>query len=114
VLHDIWADWRKRWPAAFTTPVPLAIGVSGQIKAVLRSEGAFNKMARIAIYRWTLRPGYLNAVVRGEKRRNLDGTLAGVPTHAEQAMARKVMEERTARRALFSGMGKPKAKATKQ
>jgi hypothetical protein len=33
------ADWRKRWPAAFTKPVPLAVGIDEQMKAVLHAEG---------------------------------------------------------------------------
>jgi hypothetical protein len=33
------ADWRKRWPAAFIKPVPLAAGFTGHMRAALRADG---------------------------------------------------------------------------
>src|SRR5271166_5730910 len=80
----ILADWREPWPAAFTKPVPLAVGFSGQMKAALRAEGKAmdRKSFGIAIRCWTMQGAYLRAVARGEMRRNLDGTEAGIPDDA--------------------------------
>jgi len=96
----ILADWRERWPAAFTKPVPLAVGFSGQMKAALRAEGKAidRKLFGIAIRRWTMHGAYLRAVARGEMRRNLDGTEAGVPDDAARQDAQKLLNERAARR----------------
>jgi sRNA-binding protein len=98
-LLALWADWRRRWPAAFTKPVPLAVGFSGQIKAALRAEGLFGGEKGYAIHRWTMQSAYLRAVERGEMRRNLDGSEAGVPDDEARAKARKLLEQRAARHA---------------
>src|SRR5271165_6564735 len=67
----ILADWRERWPAAFTKPAPLAVGFSGQMKAALRAEGKAidRKSFGIAIRRWTMQGAYLRVAARGEMRR---------------------------------------------
>src|SRR5947209_4199569 len=80
-MEAILTDWRIRWPAAFTKPVPLAAGFSGQMRTVLRAEGkAIDRKAfGRTIHAWTMQGPYLYAVMRGEMRRNLDGSEAGVP-----------------------------------
>lgn len=85
------ADWRRRWPTAFTHPVPLAVGFSGQMRAALRDEGTTfdRKMFGTAICAWTEQGAYLRAVMRGEMRRNLDGSDAGFPDEATRMEAKK-------------------------
>lgn len=93
------ADWRQRWPAAFTKPVPLAVGFSGQMRAALRDEGATfdRKLFGIAIDVWTKQGAYLRAMMRGEMRRNLDGSGAGFPDEASRMEAKAILDERAAR-----------------
>jgi ProP effector len=95
------ADWRKRWPATFTKPVPLAIGISGNIRAALRAEGKAvdRRTVGTTLHYWTMHGAYLRAVIRGDVRRNLDGSEAGVPDEAARQHAQKVLDERAARRA---------------
>ena len=95
------AEWRERWPAVFTKPVPLAVGFSGHIKAVLRAEGKpiERKTFGMTIHNWTMQSAYLRAVAWGEMRRNLDGSEAGVPDDAAREYAQKVLDERAARQA---------------
>jgi sRNA-binding protein len=98
------ADWRKRWPAAFTKPVPLAVGITGQIKAVLIAEGKLleakdRKGIGISLQSWTSQSAYLRAMVRGDVRRNLDGSEAGVPDEDARAYAQKLLDERAVRQA---------------
>jgi len=86
----ILADWRARWPAVFTTPVPLAIGITRAIKAELGR--GHSRDVSSTLHHWTRRSAYLRAVARGDMRRNLDGSAAGIPTddaraHAQQLLA---------------------------
>jgi sRNA-binding protein len=94
------ADWRKRWPAVFAKPVPLAIGISGQMKAVLRGEDkSFDlKQFGMSIRFWTLQSAYLHAVLRGEMRRNLDGSETEVPNEEARQQAKQLLDERLVRR----------------
>jgi len=89
-IAAIVADWRVRWPAVFTTPVPLAIGITRAIKAEL--GGGYSRHVSRTLHHWTRRSAYLRAVARGDMRRNLDGSAAGIPTddaraHAQQLLA---------------------------
>jgi len=95
------AEWRARWPAAFTKAVPLAAGFSGQIKAALRAEDRpiDRKTVSMAIHLWTRQSAYLRAVARGEMRRNLDGSEAGLPDDAACQEAQRLLDERAARHA---------------
>jgi sRNA-binding protein len=98
-MEAMHAYWRRRWPAAFSNPVPLAVGFSGQMKAVLRDEGATfdRKMFGIAVDAWTKQGAYLRAMMRGEMRRNLDGSGAGFPDEASRMEAKRILDERAAR-----------------
>jgi sRNA-binding protein len=100
-MATILADWRTRWPAVFTKPTPLAVGISRAIEAVLQAEDKAldGKSMGITLHHWTKQNAYLQAVVRGEMRRNLDGSEAGVPDEAAREYAQKVLTERAARRA---------------
>ena len=100
-MEPILADWRTRWPAAFTKPVPLAIGISVRISEVLRAEGKplTRKSVGLVLHHWTVQNSYLQAVLRGEARRNLDGSEAGPPNDAARDYAQRMLDERTAKRA---------------
>jgi sRNA-binding protein len=98
-MEEMHGHWRQRWPAAFTKPVPLAVGFSGQMKAALRDEGITfdRKMFGIAIDAWTKQGAYLRAMMRGEMRRNLDGSDAGLPDETSRMEAKRILDERAAR-----------------
>ena len=100
-METILADWRKRWPAAFTKRVPLAVGISRHIKVALRAEGKEidRKRLGMTLHRWTMHGVYLRAVARGEMRRNLDGSAAGVPDDAAREHAQKLLDDRAVRQA---------------
>jgi len=100
-VEAILTDWRKEWPAVFTKPVPLAVGISGQIKAAARANDKTydRKALGMSIHLWTMQSAYLRALARGEMRRNLDGSEAGVPDEAAQQEAQKLLDERAERQA---------------
>jgi sRNA-binding protein len=100
-IETILADWRRRWPVVFSRPVPLAVGTSRHIKEALRAEGKAidRKAIGVALHRWTTQGAYLRAIVRGEIRRNLDGSEAGVPDDAARQYAQTLLDERAARQA---------------
>jgi ProQ/FINO family len=98
--REVLALLRARWPALFTTPVPLAVGIEREIRAGL-GEVARVPAMRLgrALHYWTHAPGYLEAVAAGQRRRHLDGTDAGEPDEAQRRYAREVIAQRTARHA---------------
>ena len=99
-MEPILSNWRRRWPAAFRRPVPLAIGISRHIQEVLRTEGETIDRKTIGmVHRWTTQGAYLYAVARGEMRRNLDGSAAGVPDEGARQHAQTLLDERAVRRA---------------
>ncbi len=98
------ADWRRRWPAVFTKPVPLAVGITAQIKAVLIAEGKLVEAKHrrgigVTLHRWTTQSAYLRAIARGDVRRNLDGSEAGFPAEDARNYAQKLVDERAVRQA---------------
>ncbi len=97
--RDILAMLRTRWPRLFTTPVPLAVGVTRAIRAEL-GEGLVPVagLSR-ALHYWTNASDYLAAIAMGEVRRNLDGTEAGAPDEAQRRFASESMERRAAQQA---------------
>ncbi|MGH7104510.1 MAG: ProQ/FINO family protein [Acetobacteraceae bacterium] len=100
-MEAILDDWRKRWPAVFTKPVPLAIGVSRHIRMALQAEGKGidRKTIGIIVHRWTMQSAYLRAVACGAMRHNLDGSEAGIPDDAARQYAQTMLQERAARQA---------------
>jgi hypothetical protein len=94
-----------RWAAGtllrLTRPVPLTVGISRQIREALRAETQTidRKAIGRSLHRWTMQGAYLYAITRGEVRRNLDGSAARVPDDAARQYARKLLDERAARRA---------------
>jgi sRNA-binding protein len=93
------ADWRQRWPEAFTRPVPLAVGISQQIKEVLEAGDQSVKWMAVwrAMHHWTNSRAYLHGLARGEMRRNLDGTEAGLPSDDQRKEAQRRLDEIAAR-----------------
>jgi sRNA-binding protein len=100
-VEAIIADWRKQWPEVFTKPVPLAVGITGQIKAATRAnDRTYDRKAfGMSIHIWTMQNSYLRALARGEMRRNLDGSGAGIPDEAARQAAQKLLDERAERQA---------------
>lgn len=78
----------RRWPAVFTDPVPLAIGVTGQIRAGM-GKGVTTTSIKRAVHRWVTSVGYLSALAGGEERRNLDGSPAGAPSQEHRQRAQQ-------------------------
>lgn len=98
--RDILAMFRARWPALFSTPVPLATGIARAIRAELDYAEVPTAGLGRALHHWTNAPGYLAAVAAGEMRCNLDGTEAGAPDEAQRQFAIEIMEQRAAQQAL--------------
>lgn len=97
-LDGTLAALRDRWPALFTAPVPLAIGIERKIQQTL-GEARFPKVRlRRALHCWTHRTGYLVAIAEGRRRQDLDGSDAGKPEEAHCAYARELVAERLAKR----------------
>lgn len=85
--NDLIEVLRARWPLAFSVPrPPLAIGIDKEIRAAL-GEAIDQAPLRLAIGSWVQRVDYLEAVVRGEPRRNLDGTPGDEPSEAARQNA---------------------------
>ena len=110
------AEWCARWPAAFTRPVPLAVGFSGQIKRALRAEGKpfDNKMLSMTVHLWSRQSAYLRAVARGEMRVNLDGSEAGLPDDSARQEAQRLLDERAAKRAERARLERERNQAAAQ
>ena len=75
-------------------PMPLAKGIGRSIVLQLREQGISSKAASWAIQRWTHSDVYLNAVINGKRRLNLDGTEAELITDAEREYSRSILEAR--------------------
>jgi len=77
-------------------PVPLAVGIGEQIAALV--DGVHTPTdVNIFLRWWTTRPDYLEAVARGEPRRDLDGVIAQEPEPGHREHARQELERRTGR-----------------
>ncbi len=105
--RDILALLRARWPALFTTPVPLATGIARAIRAEVGYVKAPTAGLGRALHHWTNAPGYLAAVAAGETRRNLDGTEAGAPDEAQWRFVAETMGQRAAQQALRAASRSP-------
>ena len=97
--RDILALFRARWPALFSTPVPLAAGIARAIRAELGDVKVPTAGLGRALRCWTNGPSYLAAVAAGEMRRNLDGTEAGARDEAQRRFDTGIMEQRAAQQA---------------
>lgn len=92
-------DWRERWPQVFTKPVPLAVGIYKSIRTALQADGKEldEKTVGICLHCWTKQSRYHYAILRGEPRRNLDGSEAGVPDDRAKQFAQLRLDELAAR-----------------
>ncbi len=96
--REVLALLRARWPALFTTPVPLAAGIAREIRDGFGEARVPTAQLGRALHHWTHAPGYLEAVAAGQQRLHLDGTDAGEPDEAQRQHAREVIAQRAARR----------------
>jgi sRNA-binding protein len=77
----------ERFPEVFCLPrVPLAIGIHRQIRAPLGNEVTTRPLSAILAW-WTKQPDYLEALARGEMRRNLNGSPAVEPNEVARPPA---------------------------
>jgi sRNA-binding protein len=80
------------FPEAFKyPPVPLAIGIGPRLCELLSPEFKPAEI-RVFLHAWTSGPRYLKAVARGEMRRNLDGSPAGLPEPKHCAAAKERLD----------------------
>ena len=77
---------RERYPELFTTPRSLAVGIYHQIRAAIGREELRSRDLNLFLAGWTKWPAYRAALVRGDRRVNLDGSDAG-PALAEPRAA---------------------------
>jgi sRNA-binding protein len=78
---------RERFPSAFCLPpVPLACSIKWQIIEVAGDSIDRGELATCLAY-WMRRKSYLEAIWRGDARRNLDGLFAGYPFLKERNAA---------------------------
>jgi sRNA-binding protein len=72
---------RQQYPAVFCDPpVPFAIGMYEQIRDA--SKISHRQLRRVMRW-WVSQPAYLQSVVDGQVRRNLDGTPTSQPNEKE-------------------------------
>lgn len=81
---------RQVFPEAFPIPpVPLAVGIRRQIVEVACDDTFQWEDVAAVLRQWTRRQDYIEALARGEPRRNLDGSLAGEPKEPHRQLATK-------------------------
>jgi sRNA-binding protein len=93
--EHLWPLLSKVFPDVFRLPaVPLAIGIHKQILDVA-GDSIDPRELSIFLRYWVRRWAYLQAVWRGEPRRNLDGSVADPPTIEQRNdAARKLWGDR--------------------
>jgi hypothetical protein len=85
---------RELVPAVFNDqPPPLAIGVDGALTALLAGEFEAAVIGRF-LADWTRRTLYLEAVARGDVRRDLDGCPTDVPADSARDFAAVLLSRR--------------------
>jgi hypothetical protein len=96
--REVLAVLHARWPAAFSTPVPLAIGVAYEIKLGLGETRIPAARLNRALHFWTHGSGYLIVLADGHRRVHLDGSDAGEPDEVARQHARDILAQRAAQR----------------
>ena len=98
-------ELRTRWPAVFTTPVPLAIGIDGEIRDTLRHEATAAGTAapswsviKGAFAWWTRQNGYREALATASHRVGLDGQPSSEITERDREHARERLAARPVER----------------
>jgi hypothetical protein len=85
---------RELAPAVFNDrPPPLAIGIDAALVDLLTGEFDASVIARF-LRDWVRRPPYLEALARGEGRRDLDGCPAGTPEASARTFAAVLLGRR--------------------
>ena len=111
------ATLRQRWPHLFAELIrPLAVEMREPIATTLALDDARLRALRAVLGRHTHRTAYLEAVIEGRPRVDLDGNDAGIPeerhvAYATEALARKAAQrEGKASPAVPKPASKPAAK----
>ncbi|MCX7123814.1 MAG: ProQ/FinO family protein [Gammaproteobacteria bacterium] len=83
-INEIIQQLEAQYPQVFNSekPLPLAIGIQKQIRSLHPQFSS--ALLGAALFIWTGRKNYLEAVIAGKKRHNLDGTVAAAITKAEK------------------------------
>jgi hypothetical protein len=85
---------RELAPLVFNDcPPPLAIGIDVALTALLAGEFEAEVIGRF-LRDWTCRPTYLEAVARGDVRRDLDGCPTDVPADGAREFAAVLLSRR--------------------
>ncbi len=106
-LDETLATLRGHWPALFTAPVPLAIGIERRIQQALGEARLPKVRLRRALHCWTRRTGYLAAIAEGRRRQALDGADAGEPEEVHRVYARELIAERQAKGLSYRQQHRP-------
>ena len=91
-------NWlRSRWPAAFESHRPLAIGIGDTVVSAAQDEGRPLQPVKRAIRKWVSSRDYLNAIIaEGSVRIDLDGAFVEPVTDDAREHARQKVEARKA------------------
>jgi sRNA-binding protein len=85
---------RRHWPAAFTRPRPLALGIQTDLQSQFTCENTFEfylleRAISATLEVWVTADPYLAACAGGATRIDLAGVTRGTVTEAEAAYARE-------------------------
>ena len=85
---------KKAYPVAFNAnkPLPLALGAAKEIAKNL--PGLADAVLRLALAIWTKQAIYLQSVIAGGDRYNLDGSVSGVIQESEKEYSQKMLERK--------------------
>lgn len=83
-INEIIQQLETQYPQVFNSekPLPLVIGIQKQIRSMHPQFSS--ALLGASLYIWTGRKSYLEAVIAGKKRHNLDGTIAATITTSEK------------------------------
>ena len=104
----------NRWPRAFPRDTrdlhPLVIGVHEEILQGVEGEpdAPDPEILHRAVSIWTRSAPYVTAAAQGKDRIHLDGSVASPIKPSHQAYARRLLEERKARRAPSKPVSSPR------
>ncbi len=83
-INEIIQQLEAQYPQIFNSekPLPLAIGIQKQIR-IMHPQFS-SALLGASLFIWTGRKNYLEAVIAGKKRHNLDGSVAASITKSEK------------------------------
>ena len=117
----ILTELTERWPGVFNVkqPVPLAIGIDGELLAAMPE--ITNAQLRRVLAQWCNRPCYLRALIAGGDRHGLEGVQGTVAEDAAkramaqmEALTANVFEKTKAKRAAIKAEEARQAEATRK